>query len=130
MLAVDTNVLIRLLMGDDKRQSPQAVHLFDANEIFISKTVFLETEWVLRRLYGIDRPTIVKILQDLLDATNAYCEDEDQAHQALSWAMGGMDLADAMHLASSSRCERFATFDRAFIKAARKADTTPPVAKP
>ncbi|MCP5410517.1 MAG: PIN domain-containing protein, partial [Chromatiaceae bacterium] len=51
MIGVDTNVLVRLLTRDDEAQFRKALKLFQQEEIFIPKTVFLETEWVLRYAY-------------------------------------------------------------------------------
>lgn len=53
MVAVDTNVLVRLLVNDDARQARRARALFEREEIFISPTVLLESEWVLRSAYGL-----------------------------------------------------------------------------
>lgn len=52
MIAVDTNVVVRLLTGDDREQSAAAASLFAAEPVWIAKTVLLEAGWVLRRLYG------------------------------------------------------------------------------
>ena len=52
MIAVDSNVLVRFLVLDDAKQAARAAALIRANEIWVSKTVLLETEWVLRSLYG------------------------------------------------------------------------------
>jgi len=130
MIAVDTNILVRLLTADDPRQTPKARRLFDSESIYLSKTVLLETAWVLEELYHFNRATVLRVFDQLIDLPHTICEGDGQVRQALDWALEGMDLPDAMHLASSPRCERFVTFDRAFIKAARKADTTPPVAAP
>ena len=51
MIAVDTNVVVRLLTGDDARQTERASALFRTDEVWLSKSVILETEWVLRSLY-------------------------------------------------------------------------------
>jgi predicted nucleic acid-binding protein len=51
VIAVDTNVVVRLLTGDNAQQAARAVALFKSEEIWLSKTVILETEWVLRSLY-------------------------------------------------------------------------------
>ncbi len=130
MIAVDTNILVRLLTADDLRQTPKAQQLFDSESIYLPKTVLRETAWVLEELYHFDRATVLQAFIKLVDFPDTTCEGDGQVRRALDWALGGMDLPDAMHLASSHRCERFATFDRAFLKAARKADTTPPVAAP
>jgi predicted nucleic acid-binding protein len=48
-------------------------------------------------------------------------DDPDQAARAaaLAWAEGGMDFADALHLASGHRGEAFATFDACLVNKAR-----------
>ena len=51
MIAVDTNVVVRLLIADDARQAAQASALFRNEEIWLCKTVILESVWVLRSLY-------------------------------------------------------------------------------
>jgi len=51
MIAVDTNVVVRFLVRDDPKQAARAAELIRDNQIWISKTVLLETEWVLRSLY-------------------------------------------------------------------------------
>lgn len=58
MLAVDTNVIVRLLTGDDPVQSPQARSVFAEGEILIVTSVLLETEPVLRRVYRYDRRVV------------------------------------------------------------------------
>src|SRR3954452_13283927 len=124
MLAVDTNFIVRLLTADEPGQTATAVRLFEAESLFLSKTVLLETEWVLRRLYGFERPDLLSALRHIVELANVTCEDEPQVWQALDWAAEGMDFADAMHLASSRSARRFATFDRALINAAKTAGTT------
>ncbi len=52
MIAVDTNVLVRLLTGDDPEQEAASRALFARQSIWIAKTVLLETAWVLRSLHG------------------------------------------------------------------------------
>jgi predicted nucleic-acid-binding protein len=124
VIAADTNVIVRLLTGDEPRQSDQARRLFEANTIFLPKTVLLEAEWVLRRLYRLDRLPINKALDDLLSLPNVKAEDESLLRQALAWNRDGMDFADALHLAVSRGAERFATFDRRMIKSAASTGLT------
>lgn len=54
MIAVDTNVLVRLLTADDPKQLAAARSLFASDPIWVAKTVLLETGWVLRSLYGFE----------------------------------------------------------------------------
>jgi len=48
MISIDTNVIVRLLTQDDPVQFKKSQELFKNHEIFITDTVVLETEWVLR----------------------------------------------------------------------------------
>lgn len=53
MIAVDTSMLVRLLVADDAAQGKRAAELFArAEEAFIAKIVVLETAWVLQSAYG------------------------------------------------------------------------------
>lgn len=116
MHAVDTNVLVRLLTEDDADQTKRAVALFKKEAIFIPKTVLLETEWVLRRLYRLDRNVIVSAFRKLSGLGNVEIEQPLVLVQALQWCEDGMDFADALHLASSQNSRKFATFDEQMKK--------------
>ena len=118
-IAVDTNVVVRLLTGDDPDQAARAKNLFESAAIWLPKTVILETEWVLRRLYGLNRDRVAEALTALIALPKVLCEDEGAIVAALDWATKGLDFADALHLASAGSARRFATFDRDLAKRAR-----------
>lgn len=118
MIAVDTNILVRLLVQDDAAQAHKAEALFANNQIFIADTVLLETEWVLRHAYQLDATDIHSALSSLLGLDNVLVRDQVAVQQALKWFQAGMDFADAWHLALSQSCEQFATFDLKLIKKA------------
>ncbi len=120
MIAVDTNLLVRILTNDDPIQARRAVKIFKSDDIFIPKTVLLETEWVLRHAYGIGRTFIIIGFQKLLGLPNMNVEDPDGIYQAMSWYENKFDFADALHLASSRRCISIATFDSSFTKKAQQ----------
>lgn len=44
MIAIDTSVIVRLLVNDDAAQYKKALKLFNEHEVFIADTVILETE--------------------------------------------------------------------------------------
>jgi predicted nucleic-acid-binding protein len=46
LIAVDTNIMIRLAMRDDEIQYQKVMNLLIANQFFISTTVQIEIEWV------------------------------------------------------------------------------------
>lgn len=47
MIAIDTNVLVRLLVADDPAQSSRARALLETQDVWIGPTVLLEAAWVL-----------------------------------------------------------------------------------
>lgn len=118
MIAIDTNVLVRLLTADDAAQTRRAVALFEQGDIFLPKTVLLETEWVLRFSYQLSRPTIVTALKNVLGLAQVKVEDGFTLAAALTLFESGMDFADALHLASSRDAAQFATFDTQLKKRA------------
>jgi predicted nucleic-acid-binding protein len=120
VIAVDTNVLVRLLTGDEPEQARRSGELFARNRVFIPKTVVLETEWVLRYAYGFEPEAIVSGLRNLFGLANVNVEDLPAVKQALDWHAQGFDFADGLHLASSTSARQFATFDRALVKAAKR----------
>ncbi len=83
MIALDTNVLIRLIIFDDPMQSGIADDLIRNNRIFISKGVLIESEWVLRYRYKFRREQIAAFVQSVLDASNTLIEDEQEVQSAL-----------------------------------------------
>ncbi len=119
MIAVDTNVLVRFIVGDDPEQGKRAAALFQRDEIFIPKTVLLELEWVLRGAYRIDRRLILKALLGVLGLQNVIAEDGARVAAALRDYEAGFDFADALHLASCSQAGRFVTFDDKLRKRAK-----------
>jgi predicted nucleic-acid-binding protein len=120
MIAVDTNLLVRILTNDDPNQARRALKILNTDDIFIPKTVLLETECVLRHAYEIDRSNIINGFQKLLGLSNVNVEDPDTIYQAISWYENKFDFADALHLASARRCTSFFTFDSSIIKKARQ----------
>jgi predicted nucleic-acid-binding protein len=131
LIALDTNVLARYLLDDEPAQARAARRLLaDVKaEYWIPVTVVLELAWVLRKSDA-PRAVIMDRLRDLLSLRNVRAQNADLVFQALRWATQGMDLADALHLVLSAKAERFATFDEALVKQARKLGVQPPVSAP
>jgi predicted nucleic-acid-binding protein len=125
VIAVDTNVVVRLLTSDDKQQAARTEALFGVSEIFISDTVVLETAWVLTSAYGFGHDQIVGALRRLLGLPNVRVADPARLRQALDWAAGRLDIADALHLATSQSAEAFVTFDQELIRRAADIESCP-----
>ena len=120
MVAVDTNVLVRFLTRDDPRQAARAAALLRSEQIWLAKSVLLETEWVLRALYGFAPDRVLEALQSLAGLPNVHLEDPPVVAGALEWSRQGLDFADALHLASRGPAQTFATFDESLVRRVRR----------
>jgi len=117
---VDTNVVVRFLTGDDKHQAAKARAVIEAGDVFIATTVLLESEWVLRTAYRFAAGRIADAFRALAGLSGVSIEDPARLAQALGWMAGGMDFADALHLAAAEGCATFLSFDRGLAKAAAR----------
>lgn len=131
MRALDTNVLARFFIDDADdvqavRQRPAAVAVMSERS-FVSVTVLLEFEWVMRGFYALPAKDTARVLRALASIQHLTLEDRDAVLGALDAFDKGLDLADALHLARSSRASGFATFDRRLAKRAKGLALGPPV---
>ena len=127
MIALDTNVIVRVVTNDDPVQAQAALTRIRGEELFLAKTVALETAWVLRYTYRLSREEIAAIFRRLLGLHGLEVEQRSIVVQALSWVSTGMDFADALHLASSGEASVFLTFDRQLASSARETQHGPEV---
>jgi len=130
MIGLDTNILARYLLNDTPEQAEVAERLLHGSEICTAPiTVFLELVWVLESC-DCERTEIVRSIRLLCGLENFKPQNFDALAYALLWYEGGMDFADALHLALSSKETGFKTFDKLFIKKAHALVTYPPVDLP
>ena len=130
MIAIDTNVVVRILVADEPAAVARAQRLLEANRVFVSHSVLMETEWVLRSTYGYSRDRIVHGLTAFLGLPAVEVADKARLAEAMEWWVEGMDFADALHLVAAAECVSFATFDRQFMRAAARLNARPTVAAP
>lgn len=121
MLAVDTNVVLRYLVTDDDAQSARARAIIGSGPIFVSPTVVLECEWVLRSLYGFSPRQIVGALEAFCGTPNVNIGEAAAVERAFRLTEFGLEFADALHLSLAGDCEAFVTFDKRLAKSARRA---------
>ena len=115
MRAVDTNVIVRYLTEDDEVQATRARAVVDAGQVFVSTTVLLESEWVLRSVYAFQAAEVAAALRALAGLPGVFVENPSLLADALDGVERGMDFADALHVCQSSNCDAFLTFDRRLI---------------
>jgi predicted nucleic-acid-binding protein len=118
VIAIDTNVVVRLLTNDDPAQAARAADLLARERVLVPKTVLLETEWVLRYSYELPPSVVLAAFRKLLGLPQVAAEDATAIARALELYKGGMDFADALHLASARDATAFATFDARLAKRA------------
>jgi predicted nucleic-acid-binding protein len=121
MAALDTNVVVRLIVGDDLKQARAAERLVASEPCTIASSVLMECEWVLRGSYRIEQALIAQSFRDLLALQNIDAMDAVLTQHALQGYEAGLDFADALHAAQRRDGERFATFDRQLARRAPKA---------
>ncbi len=130
MIALDTNVVVRILVNDDPGQAKRAVALLESDAVFLPRTVLLETEWVLRYAYDLDRAVAGVALRKFLGLKNVVAEASTSVVAALDLYDAGMDFADALHLTASGGAESFASFDADLARHAKQLGARPPVRCP
>jgi len=126
MIALDTNMLVRALVVDHPDQVAVVRQLMTGDRVFISRTVLLETEWVLRARYKRTPTELLDFFHALLETDDTVIEAVEQVSNALNWYALGADLADALHLAACGAAVMH-TFDRNFCAGARAAGIAPEV---
>ena len=131
MKALDANVLARFFVDDAAdalaaKQRPAAVAALSERS-FVSVTVLLELEWVMRGFYELPTRDVSRVLRALPSLQHVTLEDRDAVLAALNSFDKGLDFADALHLARSSRASGFLTFDQRLAKRAKRLALAPPV---
>ncbi|HEX4064484.1 MAG TPA: type II toxin-antitoxin system VapC family toxin [Acidobacteriaceae bacterium] len=113
-LIVDTNVLVRAVVQDDKKQAEAAARLLRrAETIAVSLPCLCEFVWVLRSVYGFGREEIAAAIRALLDAGNVVV-NRPAADAGLAMLEANGDFADGV-IAWEGRWlggETFVSFDK------------------
>lgn len=119
MIAVDTSVLVRYLIGSPKAQAARARRLIDGEErIGVPIVALVETAHVLRTQYGVAAASAIGLLIDLLQRRNIELLGmRTEAAVALlvrARALPGRPVPDALIVAAAIEADALpvATFDR------------------
>lgn len=116
MKGIDTNVLIRYLVQDDKEQSQLATQFIE-NEplIFINGMVLCELVWVLETAYEYNKKEIIPVIEQILRTRQFHIHESDLLWQAWrGYKHDGADFADHYigSLNTHHGCECTLTFDK------------------
>ncbi len=120
MIGLDTNVLVRYLTQDDKKQSAKVNALIE-NELtaqnpgFITAITLVEVVWVLESCYDQSKEGVLNVLHALLTTKQLVVEKADKVYMAMRrFANGNADFSDALITIFSEQegCSRVVTFDK------------------
>ncbi len=105
VIAIDTNVLVRVLTDDSSapEQCELARNLMsEVNSVWVSLVVLVETVWVLESAYRFDRPAILSVIEKLVRHPGIVVESYERVNRALSiYGEGHTDFADCLILAGA-----------------------------
>lgn len=121
MLAVDTNVLVRLLSRDDAKQAA-AADLAVAKGAWVSHLVLAEAVWVLETVYARKAKQLIAALELLLAHESLVLHDADVVANAVALfrSRPALGFSDCLVLEISRKAGHLplATFDKALAKVA------------
>ena len=116
MNAIDTNVLVRVLINDDQIQAYKAVKLIGNNApVFVSEIVLCETIWVLQSRYGFNKAQLISAIEKVLKIKELHIEHNDAMWSAFhEFQYIAADFSDCVigAVAKHHGCSAVSTFDK------------------
>jgi predicted nucleic-acid-binding protein len=120
MIGIDTNVLVRYIVGDDSKQSKLATVFLEKtctkeNPGFVNLIVLCELVWVLRGAYKVNKQMIIDVLRQILESTELSIETPEIAWAALDdFEKGNADYSDYLIAYKNKEfgCTHTVTFDK------------------
>jgi predicted nucleic-acid-binding protein len=122
MIGVDTNILVRTYLDDDKEQAEEAKNFLEqavqGGSLFISSYAILEFAWVLKTK-NYSRKEIYDAIITLIDSKRVAVGQREVVLEALEkYIKGRADFGDYMILAEGEKNQsfEFKTFDKTIQK--------------
>jgi predicted nucleic-acid-binding protein len=117
-VAVDTNVLVRAVVRDDRAQAEIAAKwLRNSSLLVVALSALCELVWVLRRLYGFKAAEVADAIRSLTSADNVET-NRPAVEAGLAMLDAGGDFADGV-IAYEGRwlgAETFVSFDKKAVE--------------
>lgn len=121
-ITVDTNVLVRAVVRDDKAQAEAAARVLrSANLVAVAISSLCELVWVLRRRYELSTAEVAAAIRALTAADNVEI-DRPAVAAGLTMLDAGGDFADGV-IAYEGRwlgAETFVSFDKKAVEMFKK----------
>jgi len=120
VIGLDTNVLVRYIAQDDRRQAAKAAHVIEEEcserrPGFVAVIAIAELVWVLESCYGTAKAEIVAVLQRILRTKQLVVQDAETTWKALRlFESSKADFADCLieRIDAAHECEYTSTFDK------------------
>lgn len=123
MIGLDTNVLLRMVVGDDVKQERAALaflrrHCSEADPAYVNRVVAIEFVWVMEGYERYSRSEIAEVIENLLHTSELRFEDHDVIRAATLDYRNGIDFPDAVisRANEAAGCRATATFDKVAVK--------------
>lgn len=118
MIGLDTNVLVRYIMQDDRKQAALSTRLLESLTVeepgFVSLVTVVELYWVLGASYALSRAQVGAALDAVIRSKQLLVEQSDHVVSALrAYNASSADLPDCLieRVARAAGCEKVMTFD-------------------
>lgn len=125
-VTLDSNVLIRLIVGDDETQQTKAFEILHVAELVaVGVHTLCEFAWVLHRAYGVDRTDIALAIRRILDMRNVIVS-RPVVEAGLAVLDVGGDFADGVIAFDGQWLggETFVSFDKKAVRLLKARGTT------
>lgn len=124
MIGIDTNLLLRLIIGDEPKQAVAAreflrAHCSPDEPGYVCHIVLVELVWTLARAYGYPREQIAAAIEQILETAQLDVESSNDVVAAVKdYRSGTADFADCLlvRVNSAAGCSHTVTFDRRAAK--------------
>lgn len=103
MAAIDTNVLVRLVMKDDLAQYQKGLAFIEAHQpVWVAHLSILELAWVLLSRYRLTKAKVCEVVRALLEMAALNIQQPAILEAAVkTWETSSIDFADAFILESA-----------------------------
>ncbi len=97
MIILDTNMILRFLLQDNKEMADKATEIIDSENVIFTNEVAAEVVYVLNGVYQVSRSEISKVLLDFIEIDNIVSTEYGVLSKALKFfAENKLDFVDCL----------------------------------
>lgn len=118
MKLVDANIILRFLLNDHPEMSAKAKEILLNDPVLLLTQVIAEVIYVLRGVYGVERPEIAAALGKIMELENVQLDNSEIVSLAIEeYAISKLDFVDLLLLAHHQITGLIVeTFDKALLQ--------------